>query len=256
MLGDLADLRRRARADRHSYPFPLLFFGIASFLAVPLYAPSSPSPHLVVRAVEWNPLAVLGAHSEVRHPLLLGLYWLAVLVVGAPATVWWYRRRGLKVGIETSTKGYLGAVTIGLSAPLVSMAILYVLPMTSFGFPTQPSATGIGVILLALATVLWRLRAPHASTLVAAVLGTAWLQFAHSLIGQFIVIGLGLVVLARLERSNWLDTVTGAYVVTLCLTATFLPPHITPATTLSMATVVLLPGFVLIAGGLVGLRRG
>lgn len=108
MPGDLVELRRRARADRHAYAFPLLFFGIASLLSVPLYAPSSPAPHRVVRVPEYNPLSVLGAHPEVRHPLLLGLFWLVVLVVGALATVWWYRRRGKRVGIETSTRGYPG----------------------------------------------------------------------------------------------------------------------------------------------------
>lgn len=59
--------------------------------------------------------------------------------------------------------------------------------------------------------MLWRFRAPWPLTLVAAVVGTAVLQVAHSAIGQFIAIGLGL---------------------------------------------VLPPGFVLVVGGLVGLRRG
>lgn len=134
LLDDLAELRRRAREDRHAYPFPLLFFGVASFLAIPLYAPSSPTPRLVVSAIEWNPLLVLGANPVVRHPLALGLYWLGVLVVGALATAWWYRRRGAKIGIETSTRGYLGALAIGLSAPLVSSGLVWYLPRTAFGY--------------------------------------------------------------------------------------------------------------------------
>ncbi|MEU4739559.1 hypothetical protein AB0G02_03710 [Actinosynnema sp. NPDC023658] len=256
--GDLAEARRRARSDRHAYAFPLLFFGIASFLSVPLYAPSSPAPRLVVRQVEYNPLSVLGAHPEVRHPLLLGLYWLVVLVVGAAATVRWYRGRGARVGIDTSTMGYLGAVAIGLSAPLVAMGLLRLLPMTSIGVVTPESGTGAGLIVLAVATVLWRVRAPLPLTLVAAVVGTALLQLAHSAFGQFIAIGLGLVVLAALERSTTFTTIVAAYVVTLCLTGVFAPLSLVPATTLTMAmaTIVLPPGFVLVLGGLAGLRRG
>ncbi|ONI83633.1 hypothetical protein ALI22I_34755 [Saccharothrix sp. ALI-22-I] len=252
LLGDLAELRRRAREDRHAYPFPLLFFGIASFLAIPLYAPSNP----VVRQVEWNPLSVLGAHTEVRHPLLLGLYWPVVLLVGALATAWWYHRRGARVGIETSTRGYLGALAIGLGSPLVSMGLIWLLPRTAIGFWGQGPATGIGAIVIAAATVLWRWRAPRVLTLTAAVLGTAVLQYAQSAIGQFIAIGLGLVVLAAVERSTRFTTITAAYLVALCLSAAFTPLTLTPATAWSLGSVVMLPGFALVVGGLVGLRRG
>ncbi|WP_158849916.1 hypothetical protein [Saccharothrix deserti] len=92
-------------------------------------------------------------------------------------------------------------------------------------------------------------------TLPVAVLGTAFLQYAHSTIGQFIAIGLGLVVLAAVERSTRFTTITAAYLVVLCVSAAFTPLVVTPATTLSMG-VWWLPGFVLVVGGLVGLRRG
>ncbi|MEV8440996.1 hypothetical protein AB0425_26770 [Actinosynnema sp. NPDC051121] len=232
LLGDLADLRRRAREDRHAYPFPLLFFGVASFLALPLHAPGQ-----ALRAF------------DVRHPVALGLYWSAVLVVGGLATVWWYRRRGARVGIETSTEGYLGALAIGLGGPVVGL----VLEQLPFRFS---SGTGVGVIVLATATVLWHRRAPRAVTLTAAVLGTAVLQHDQQAIAPFIAIGLGLVVLAALEGSTRFTTVTAFYLVALCVSAAFTPPAVTPATTWSMGSVVVLPGSVLLIGGLVGLRRG
>ncbi|XVS63588.1 hypothetical protein ACQPYE_35855 [Actinosynnema sp. CA-299493] len=232
LLGDLAELRRRAREDRHAYPFPLLFFGVASFLAVPLYAPG-PSPR----------------GFDVRYPVALSLYWSTALVVGGLATVWWYRRRGARVGIETSTGGYLGALAIGLGGPVIGLALEH-LP---FRFH---SGTGAGLILLAAATALWRWKAPLAATATAAVLGTAVLQHDQPAIGQFIAIGLGLVVLAAVERSTRFTTITAGYLVALCVSAGFTPLEgVTPGTW-SSGSVVVLPGLVLVVGGLVGLRRG
>ncbi|MER5266662.1 hypothetical protein ABTZ99_31680 [Actinosynnema sp. NPDC002837] len=250
LLGDLAELRRRAREDRHAYPFPLLFFGVASFLAVPLYAPSPGA------AAAWSPLTVLGAHPEVRHPTLLGLYWLVVLVVGGLATAWWYRRRGARVGIETSTAGYLGALAIGLSAPVVGVVLAVVLPGHRVGASWPWSGTAIGLIVLAVATVLWRRRAPLVPTAAAAVLGTAVLQYDQGPIGQFIAIGLGLVVLAAVERSTRFTTITAGYLVALCVSAGFTPPAAVDPGTWSLGSVVVLPGLVLLVGGVVGLRRG
>lgn len=228
ILGELAELRRRAREDRHAYPFPLLFFGVTSLAALPLHAPG-PSPRAF----------------DVRHPAALSLYWSVVLVVGGLATVWWYRRRGARVGIETSTEGYLGALAIGLGGPVTGLALEH-LPIRFY------SGTGVGLILLAAATALWRWRAPRAVTLTAAVLGTAVLQHDQPAIGPFIAIGLGLVVLAALEGSTRFTTITAGYVVALCVSAAFTPPAVTPATTWSTGSVVVLPGLVL----LVGLRRG
>ncbi|QQQ75609.1 hypothetical protein IOD16_31695 [Saccharothrix sp. 6-C] len=232
LLGDLAELRRRAREDRHAYSFPLLFFGVASFLAVPLHAPGSASRGF-----------------DVRHPVALGVYWTAVLVVGGLATVWWYRGRGARVGIETSTEGYLGALAIGLGGPVVGLALDH-LP---FRFS---SGTAVGLIVLAAATVLWRWKAPRAATLTAAVLGTAVLQHDQPAIGQFIAIGLGLVVLAAVERSTRFTTITAAYLVALCVSAGFTPLEGVTPSTWSLGSVVVLPGLVLVVGGLAGLRRG
>ncbi len=250
MLRDLAERRRRAREDRHAHAFPLLFFGVASFLAIPLYAPSPRVSDV------WHPLTVLGAHPGVRHPSLLGLYWLVVLVVGGLATAWWYRGRGAEVGVERSTAGYLGALAIGLSAPVVGVVLAYALPSTRYGVSGPWSGTAIGVIVLAVATVLWRRRAPLVLTSAAAVLGTAVLQYDQGMIGQFIAIGLGLVVLAAVERSTRFTTTTAAYVVALCVSAAFTPLEGVAPGTWSLGSVVVLPGLVLVVGGLVGLRRG
>ncbi|WP_156077130.1 hypothetical protein [Saccharothrix sp. NRRL B-16314] len=255
LLGDLDELRRRARKDRHAYPFPVLYFGVASFLAIPLYQPWGPEALRRVSAPTWNPLTSLGTNDALRYPLALGLYWLTVLVVGALATAWWYRRRGRRVGIETSTGGYLAAVGIGVGAPLVSEGLYWYLPMTPLGHWQPGPATGIGLVVIAAATVLWRRRAPRVVTVAAAVLGTAVLQYAQGWVGQFIVIGLGLVVLAAVERSTRFTTITAAYLVAVCLSAGFTPVQSVPTTLWTMAGVVLLPGFVLVVGGLVGLRR-
>ncbi|WP_447004186.1 hypothetical protein ACRAKI_31810 [Saccharothrix isguenensis] len=255
LLGDLDALRRRARKDRHAYPFPLLFFGIASFLAIPLYQPWGPEALDWGYTARWDPLPSLGTGHAMRYPMALGLYWLTVLVVGALVTAWWYRRRGRRVGIETSTGGYLAAVAIGVGSPLVSETMHRYVPMSKWGQLQQGPATAVGLMLIAAATVLWRWKAPRALTAVMAVLGTATLQYAQGWVGQFIVIGLGLVVLAAVERSTRFTTTTAGYLVAVCLSAGFTPVRDGPATLWSMASVVLLPGFVLVVGGLVGLRR-
>lgn len=254
LLGDLDELRRRARNDRHAYPFPLLFFGIASFLAIPLYQPSTLDASFGVSGTGPSLLESLGTDNAMRYPLALGLYWLAVLVVGALATAWWYRRRGRRVGIETSTNGYLAAVAIGLGSPVVSAAMHWWASMSEWGRLQEGPATAIGLMVVAAATVLWRRRAPRAVTVAVAVAGTAVLQYGQGWVGQFIVIGLGLVVLAAVERSTRFTTTTAGFLVAVCLSAGFTP--ITAGTSLwTMASVVLLPGFVLVVGGLVGLRR-
>jgi hypothetical protein len=110
-------------------------------------------------------------------------------------------------------------------------------------------------MVIAAATVLWRRRAPRTLTVVMAVLGTAVLQYGQGWVGQFIVIGLGLVVLAAVEHSTRFTTITAGYLVAVCVSAGLTPLVNGPTTLWSMAGVVLLPGFVLVVGGLVGLRR-
>jgi predicted membrane-bound spermidine synthase len=92
-------------------------------------------------------------------------------------------------------------------------------------------------------------------TLTTAVLGTAVLQHDQPAIEPFIAIGLGLVVLAAVERSTRFTTITAGYLVVLCVSAAFTPVEGVDPSTWSLGSVVVLPGLVLVVGGLVGLRR-
>ncbi|MPZ79143.1 MAG: hypothetical protein GEV28_01570 [Actinophytocola sp.] len=42
--------------------------------------------------------------GNVQYPGLIGWYWMLTIVVGMTLTGWWYRRRALRLGVETDTR--------------------------------------------------------------------------------------------------------------------------------------------------------
>jgi hypothetical protein len=110
LLADVRTLRRRARSDRHAYWLPLLFFGLAVGASAPLYVLRVPA--------EAGPTDAYSLYALPTDPRL-GTYWSVALLGGALLTVWWYRRRGSQVGIESRTGPALVAGTLFLMAYLV-----------------------------------------------------------------------------------------------------------------------------------------
>lgn len=115
LLADVHALRRRARGDRQAYWLPLLFFGLAIASSAPLYV-----QHIVMSTDLSQTNDLYGIAVDYR----LHAYWSVVLLGGTLLTVWWYRRQGIRTGIE----GRVGP-------PLVAAA-LFLMAYTALGaFP-------------------------------------------------------------------------------------------------------------------------
>ncbi|HET7012606.1 MAG TPA: hypothetical protein VFI65_01765 [Streptosporangiaceae bacterium] len=60
-------------------------------------------------------LPILGGYGGFIVQSYLGYYWLAALLLGLALTMWWYRRHARRIGLRTPARAYLitvGAVTV------------------------------------------------------------------------------------------------------------------------------------------------
>ncbi|GIF67319.1 hypothetical protein Ais01nite_53540 [Asanoa ishikariensis] len=184
LLASMADLRRRTRAARHAYWFPLILFGLLMAAALPFYLESAERVGMVGLPGDGPLLAALGG-DFLEHSTGLGWYWLVALLAGFLISLGWYRWRGERTGLRTPTRAYLRAGVIGtLAGVLLPVVLRFLLFNTDAG--VSGATSGVTISLLGVAN---RGMFPH------------------------LVIAVGLLVLARLERSRAL------LVVTLCFTA-------------------------------------
>ncbi|MCX2952765.1 hypothetical protein [Lentzea sp. NEAU-D7] len=216
LLDELAGLRKRARDDRHGYWFPLLLMGLLTLASLPLsQADPVPTDHLLEGGPGWwlDPLMHLRLKTEVVHPLALSLYWLGALVAGLLATVWWYRWRARRVGVETPTGAYVQVALLGL------VAVLFGIPLSTSLFfeyspidPTLLVAAVAMTVLLGLALLAFRakrmrpLLVPVGLLLASIALSLLQLPDVGVDLGmgggaQFLAIATGLLTLAWIERS-------------------------------------------------------
>lgn len=216
LLDELAGLRKRARDDRHGYWFPLLLMGVLSLLSLPLsQADPNPTEHLVDGGPgPWiSPLNHLSLKTEVVHTLPLELYWLAALLVAVLATVWWYRWRAQRVGVETPTGAYVQVALLGL------VAVLFGIPLSTSVFfeyalfyPTPLVTAVVMAVLLGLALLAFRAKKlrplfiPVGLLLASVALSLLQLPDIGVDLGmgggaQFMAIAVGLLTLAWIERS-------------------------------------------------------
>jgi hypothetical protein len=174
LAGELRALRRRARADRHAYWFPLVLFGLITCGAVPFYLQGAPTGQ---DAPSGPALPVLGGVLTHRY---LGYYWLIALLAGVLLTLLWYRRNARRVGLQTPARGYL-----------ITVAVF----------------TGLALAIPPLSQV----RSPHS---------LRWLHHLQLLwpgdltirgTVPFVIIAVGLWVLAWAERSRGLAVIAAAY---------------------------------------------
>jgi hypothetical protein len=214
VLAEVDALRRRTRADRHAYWLPVLYLGLAHLVAIPLYF-----------WVEADGPVPDGLGGTVPPPVFfppdgdrIGSYWLAALLIGGLLSVWWYRRRGRRVGVEGRV---WGAVLAAVAAVIGYVALRF----TPFGF-----------------YYAWPVSTREYEAL--------------------LVVAVGLLALARLERSRGLLAVAVLYSVAAVLANTYNVENIVfrlgwdPFQTDRFAQrylalpALLLPAAILLAGGL------
>ena len=227
LLGEMKALRRQARATRHAYWFPLILFGLLTCAAVPFYI--SPIDQAGGSGVTRGgpPLPVLGGFAGVTTQRYLGYYWVAALLAGLLLTLLWYRRNARRVGLQTPARGYVITVAVLTAAAVV-------IPLLS------------------------QVRSPH---------WLSWLQYLHVLwpgdlvlrgTFPFVIIAVGLWVLAWAERSRALGVIAAVYTATALLSSLYNTENIlfrfgwSPSGTdwsLTSLPNVLLPAIVLLAAG-------
>ncbi|HEV8561492.1 MAG TPA: hypothetical protein VGR06_34665 [Actinophytocola sp.] len=223
LLTDVQTLRRRARRDRRASAFPLLLFGVL-ILAAPLcYVPMEPveldftSGVWYMDQIPEGPFPAffgIGPFVAVKYPGLIGWYWFLVIVVGFVATAWWYRRRALRIGVETDTRAYLVSAGAALAGFLLGVPLLKELVParnTLYSTPSTNLPILFGSAAVAAVVLFWATRRDRADILRAAglLLGLLLATVAFAALGVYLIYGFsallivaaGLLVLAWLERS-------------------------------------------------------
>jgi hypothetical protein len=183
LLGEMQALRRRARAARHAYWFPLALFGVLTCASVPFYIQQGgPEGGGITASVTGAPaLPVLGGYPGLLTQQYLGYYWLAALLAGLLATLLWYRWNARRVGLATAARGYVitvAALTVlAVVVPLLSraggpdwlrpLAVLWAGDLTIRGtFPFVIIAVGLWVLA-------WAERSRALAVIAAVYTGTA-----------------------------------------------------------------------------------
>lgn len=288
LLDDLSQLRRRARRDRSGYWLPLLLFGVL-VLAAPLtyrmvaipgvgFVQTTPAlPVWHIGGLYYDPLALFAPNPFVDQ-LPVSLYWLGTAVVGSLVTIFWYRWRAGRVGVQLRIRPYLwwafGALATALVVvPLVTFWLLRALDgwnTASVWLSIAAFVAGVAIALLCAGRSpdthrsvprLAGLVAGMALALVAAG-NISVLASTHGF-GILFVIAAGVAGLARAERSRLCGAVAVLFFGATLLANLYdmenaLYPLIgrTPSETLVALADLLLPGAVLVVGGAVALARG
>lgn len=226
LLASVTALRRRTRAARHAYWLPLLLFGLFMAMSAPLYIESGELP--AMRATSDSPALTSLGGDLLERSAALGWYWLVALVGGYLLSLWWYRWHGERVGVQTPTRAYFIAGIVGTLVGLVLPIVLRFL-LVNAATPVSNATSWLTAPLLGISG---RGMLPH------------------------LVIAVGLVVLARLERSRGLTAVAVGYAATVLLvniyfhTTDFEPGDLNQ---FSFMLAALLPAPILLIGGTVAL---
>ena len=224
VLSDVEHLRDEARTARHAYWFPLMVFGRLVTASAPLYV----SPTIITESgsygiegqpnLGWLQQSFVGAPS----PGLTALYWLGAILGGTAITgLWyaWYRKvAGLATRVQASLWAWLGA----------TIFLVVALPVLGRLFTTWPITVHGTVGLLVVAVGFWVL---------------AYLERSGALTVTVIVYTAAAIFGAAGNPMNWVYRLLGAFG-----TANEDMPF-----WLDSAANVLLPGLVLLVGGIVAI---
>jgi hypothetical protein len=215
-LAELARLRSRTRHDVRGWWFPLVLFGLLVLGAAPLYWTVPPEDYAITNTFAYVLVIAFGGVLT-AHPLAIAVYWLVALAVGFVGSGLWYRRHAQRVGLR---RPVLAFVVTGLT---VTVGLLVFQNLPYLNFP--------------LFYLSWR--------------GTS----------SIAVIAVSLFVLARLERSRALLVFAVAFLGVAVLVGTYNVENLlmgfgVPYGAWTGAAPVLVPGVVLLAGGLAARPAG
>lgn len=216
-LAEVARLRSRTRQDGRGWWFPLLLFGVLVLAATPLYWGGQSLEDSSISDPFAIVLVMAFGGVFTAQPVAIAVYWLVALVVGFVGSGLWYRRHTQRVGLR---RPVLAFVLTGLTVT-VALLVLQNVPYLNF----------------ALFYVSWR--------------GTS----------SIAVISVSLFVLARLERSRGLLLFAVGFLAVAVLVGSYNVENLVmragvPFGDWSMATPVLVPGLVLLIGGLAARLAG
>jgi hypothetical protein len=184
LLSEMTLLRRRTRAARHAYWFPLVLFGLLTCAAAPLYMlPAIPTGIASASGQAGgiaSPDPLLGGFSGFLVSSYLPYYWLMALSAGFLLTLLWYRRHARQVGLATPARGYVvtGAVITVLALYLPPLSNLPALNWLSALWPGDLVVRGMFpflIIAAALCVLAWAERSPALAVIAAVYTGTALL---------------------------------------------------------------------------------
>ena len=177
LLSQTRNVRRQARRVRHAYWFPLVLFGLLTCASVPFYLQRLPPGYADFVVRHQRPTLLQSAYLgglRVAPGTGNAYYWLAAILAGIAVTAAWYRLRGDRVGLRTPARGF---VVTGLALLVLALVI-----------PILASRAGIGPLQVLMPGDLL-------------IRGTF----------PFVLIGVGLCVLAWAERSIALTVIAAGF---------------------------------------------
>jgi hypothetical protein len=277
VLADLDTLRRRTRDDRRAYSFPLFLFGTLILLAPLCYAGYDVPTELELIPNDTGPFPQFISSILVRNPDVVGWYWVLTIVGGLWLTNWWYRHRARRQGVETDIQVPTAAVIAALLGFLVWQPLFAAPLQEQFGVLSARSEPAVnlpilvGSAVLATAASLWSTRRAEwprtAGVAVAAFLATVAfgalsVYFSYGY-GALVIIAAALLVLAWAERSVLLAIVGVLFIGLSLLVILYNVENVFhrlgwhtgwDARVVALQS-LLLPGIVLVVGGVVAVAR-
>lgn len=236
LLDDLRSLRDRARADRRGYAFPLFLFGGLILLAPLVYVSAPPLPpgepfELGSYYVDPGPFPqFVPMFGNVEHPGLIGWYWVLSIAVGMAATGWWYRRRALRLGVETDTRTPFVAAGAVLAGFLLWQPVLETIAanvgrqINLYSAPWLNLPILFGSAVLATIALVWAFRPQRTDTKrsVGVFVGVLLASLTFATVGVYLIkgysallaIAVALLTLAWWERSTLLAVIGTIFTVT------------------------------------------
>jgi hypothetical protein len=148
LLEEMGALRRRARRTRQAYWFPLLVFGLVEAGSAPLYQLRLPPCGTGDVCTASRPALGTGPW---RWAVDRTLYALLGTLAGVALTVWWYRRHARRVGVRTGTRGPVLAWT-GAS---LGMLVVTALPIVFVWVLTIHDTTWLIPIAAGMLALAW-----------------------------------------------------------------------------------------------------